>query len=128
VPLRPPAAVSLVALVEKVQLDLGVVGVVVEGADLEEGRGRGGVALDGQRLAMEAVKTLDCSRQELLGVEGTERSEGDDGNCGGPRWPDGCGYVGASRLITREGKWAAASRESEAAIVPIEPDGQHNRR
>ncbi len=39
---------------------------------------------------MEAVKTLDHSRDELPGVEGSERSEGDDGNCGGPRWPDGC--------------------------------------
>ena len=39
---------------------------------------------------MEAVKTLDHSREELPGVEGSERSEGDDGNCGGPRWPGDC--------------------------------------
>jgi hypothetical protein len=40
---------------------------------------------------MEAVKTLDHSREELPGVEGAERSEGDDGNWGGPRWSGGCG-------------------------------------
>ena len=32
---------------------------------------------------MEAVKNLDCSRDELPGVEGAERSEGGDGNWGG---------------------------------------------
>jgi hypothetical protein len=26
------------------------------------------------------------------------------------------------------GKWAGAGRESEAAVVPIEPTGQQNRR
>jgi len=40
---------------------------------------------------MEAVKNLGCSREELPGVEGAERSEGGDGNCGGPPRPDGCG-------------------------------------
>ena len=40
---------------------------------------------------MEAVKTWRCSREELLGVEGAERSEGDGGNWGGPRWPGDCG-------------------------------------
>jgi len=40
---------------------------------------------------MEAVKTLECSREELLGVEGSERSEGGDGNWGGLRRPGGCG-------------------------------------
>jgi hypothetical protein len=40
---------------------------------------------------MEAVKILDHSRDELPGVEGSERTEGDDGNCGDPRWPGGCG-------------------------------------
>ena len=34
--------------------------------------------------AMEAVKSLECSRQGLLGVWGAERSEGDGGNWGGP--------------------------------------------
>lgn len=41
---------------------------------------------------MEAVKTLDHSREELLGVEGVERSEGDDGNWRDPRWSGGCDY------------------------------------
>jgi len=40
---------------------------------------------------MEAVKNLDRSREELPGVEGAERSEGGDGNCGDPPRSDGCG-------------------------------------
>jgi hypothetical protein len=36
---------------------------------------------------MEAVKNLDRSREELLGVVGAERSEGDGGNWGGPPRP-----------------------------------------
>ena len=36
---------------------------------------------------MEAVKILECSREELSGVEGVERSEGDGGNWGGPPRP-----------------------------------------
>jgi hypothetical protein len=52
--------------------------------------------------AMEAVKILDGSREGLPGVWGVERSEGDDGNWGGPPRPDGLrvGAVGAVRLIT----------------------------
>jgi hypothetical protein len=42
---------------------------------------------------MEAVKTLERSRQEPPGVEGAERLEGDGGNWGGPRWPGGCGQA-----------------------------------
>jgi hypothetical protein len=34
--------------------------------------------------AMEAVKSLERSREELPGVEGVERAEGDGGNWGGP--------------------------------------------
>lgn len=41
--------------------------------------------------AMEAVKSLDSSRDELLGVEDVERSEGDDGNWGGRPRPGDCG-------------------------------------
>jgi len=38
---------------------------------------------------MQAVKSLDRSREGLLGVGGAERSEGDDGNwCGPPRSGD----------------------------------------
>jgi hypothetical protein len=40
---------------------------------------------------MEAVKTWKRSHQELLGVEGAERLEGDGGSWGGPRWPGDCG-------------------------------------
>jgi len=36
---------------------------------------------------MEAVENLDRSREELLGVVGAERSEGDGGNWGGPPRP-----------------------------------------
>jgi len=38
---------------------------------------------------MEAVKTLDCSRDELPGVRGSERPDGGDGNWRGPPRPDG---------------------------------------
>ena len=57
---------------------------------------------------MEAVKTLDRNRDELPGVEGSERSEGDDGNCGGPRWPGGCDPPERGCPITREGEWVAS--------------------
>jgi hypothetical protein len=36
---------------------------------------------------MEAVKILECSREELPGVEGAERSDGGDGNWRGPPRP-----------------------------------------
>ena len=36
---------------------------------------------------MEAVKSLGCSREELLGVWGAERSDGGGGNWGGPPRP-----------------------------------------
>ena len=39
---------------------------------------------------MEAVQILECSREELLGVEGSERSEGDGGNWGGRPRPGDC--------------------------------------
>jgi hypothetical protein len=41
--------------------------------------------------AMEAVKNLERSREELPGVEGVERSEGDGGNWGGRPRPGDCG-------------------------------------
>ena len=37
--------------------------------------------------AMEAVKSLERSREELPGVEGVERAEGGGGNWGGPPRP-----------------------------------------
>ncbi len=36
---------------------------------------------------MEAVQILERSREELPGVEGVERAEGDGGNWGGPPRP-----------------------------------------
>jgi len=39
---------------------------------------------------MEAVEILECSREELPGVEGSERSEGDGGNWGGCPRPGDC--------------------------------------
>jgi hypothetical protein len=40
---------------------------------------------------MEAVKILEGNREELPGVEGSERSEGDGGNWGGCPRPGDCG-------------------------------------
>ena len=40
---------------------------------------------------MEAVQNLEHSREELLGVEGAERGEGDGGNRGGRPRPGDCG-------------------------------------
>ena len=37
--------------------------------------------------AMEAVESLECSREGFLGVWGAERSEGGGGNWGGPPRP-----------------------------------------
>jgi hypothetical protein len=39
--------------------------------------------------AMEEAKTLECSLEEIPGVEGAERSEGDGGNWGDPPRPGG---------------------------------------
>ena len=43
---------------------------------------------------MEGVESLDHSPDELPGVEGAERSEGGDGNWGGPPRPGGCVSAG----------------------------------
>src|SRR3954452_8171867 len=79
---------------------------------------------------MEGVKSLECGPEELPGVWGVERSEGGGGNWEGPRRPGGpAEKAGESRPITGDpGKWARAGRASEAAVVPLEPAGQHNRR
>jgi hypothetical protein len=80
---------------------------------------------------MEAVQNLEFSREELLDVEGAERSEGDGGNRGGRPRPGDCGdFAGAWRPITgvEPGSGRPAGTASEAAVVPVEPDGQHNRR
>ena len=52
---------------------------------------------------MEAVKSLECSREGLLGVWGAERSDSDGGNWGGPPRPGSLrshGAVGEARPIT----------------------------
>ena len=60
--------------------------------------------------AMEGAKILDCSSEELPGVEGVERSDGDDGNWGDPPRPDGlrcwCCRSAASYNRVTLGKWA----------------------
>jgi len=48
--------------------------------------------------AMEGVKSLERSPEELPGVEGVERSEGDGGNWGGPPRPDGLRML-SERLV-----------------------------
>jgi hypothetical protein len=73
---------------------------------------------------MEAVKILESSREELSGVEGVERSEGGDGNWGGPPRPKPIAVsVEERRPITGEepGSGWGAGRESEAVVVPVEP-------
>jgi hypothetical protein len=79
---------------------------------------------------MEGVKILVCSPEELSGVEGAERLEGGGGNWGGPPRPgDAAVLAGASCPIPGDpGKWAGAGWASEAAVLPIEPSGQQNRR
>ena len=58
--------------------------------------------------AMEAVKNLECSREEPSGVWGVERSDSDDGNWGGPPRPGDLRWLSPERRrpITGDpGKW-----------------------
>jgi len=72
------------------------------------------------------VKSLDRSHEELPGVVGAERSEGDGGNWGGPPGLSGCESADRTVPITGDEPGNGGSPEaSEAVIVPIEPDGQH---
>ena len=79
---------------------------------------------------MEGVKSLECSPEELPGVEGVERMEGGGGNRGGPTWPGRLWSVRSvlsyNRLMAGRGR--DAGRASEAAVVLLEPVGQHNHR
>jgi hypothetical protein len=80
---------------------------------------------------MDGVKSLECSPKELPGVEGAERAEGGGGNWGGPPRPGGLRVPPARRrAITggEPGSGRRAGRASEAAVVPVEPGGQHNHR
>jgi hypothetical protein len=73
---------------------------------------------------MEAVKILECGREGLSGVRGRgtfrgwrrelERPSPAEACCGLARTASSYNRCGA-------GKWAAAGRESEAAVVLIEP-------
>jgi hypothetical protein len=80
---------------------------------------------------MEAVKILEGSREGLPGVRGSERSESGGGNWRGPPRPGGlrvCHWSGVpyNRFTTGSG-WRAGWA-SEAAVVLLEPTGQHNLR
>jgi hypothetical protein len=67
--------------------------------------------------AMEDVWDLGADVEEPSGVVGVERSEGCPGNWGGPPRPRRCGRREAVLSITGDGKWQAAERESEGAVV-----------
>jgi hypothetical protein len=73
---------------------------------------------------MEAVQILECSREGLPGVEGAERSDGGGGNWGGPPRPKRAPVPADQRCpITgvEPGSGRGAGRESEAAVVPLDP-------
>ncbi len=74
---------------------------------------------------MEAVKSLECNREELPGVGGSERSEGGDGNWGGHPRPGDSESTGAGCPITgaEPGSGRPAAMASEAAIVLLDPAG-----
>jgi hypothetical protein len=81
--------------------------------------------------AIEGVESLDRSPDEPSGVGGAERTDGDDGNWGGPSParrlrspPEDQGLITG----VEPGSRRCAGMASEAAVVPLEPDGQHNRR
>ena len=73
---------------------------------------------------MEAVQSLDGSREGLPGVWGAERIEGGGGNWGGPPRPGGlrcCRRSVASYNRCAPGSGWLAGWASEAAVVPVEP-------
>jgi hypothetical protein len=73
---------------------------------------------------MEAAKILECSREGLSGVRGRgtlrwwrrelERPSPAEASCG-------MAWRASSYNRCGAGKWAAAGRESEAAVVPLDP-------
>jgi hypothetical protein len=80
---------------------------------------------------MDAVKILDRSRQEPSGVWGVERSDSGGGNWGGPPRPGdlrGRHRSGAPYNRFTPGSGWCVGWASEAAVVLLEPSGQHNRR
>ena len=80
--------------------------------------------------AMETVKNLERSREELPGVEGVNVQKVAAGT--GEAVP---GPVTAEQRRSvvpynrcEPGSGRPGGTASEAAVVPVEPDGQHNRR
>ena len=76
------------------------------------------------RAVPTATRPWRCSREELSGVGGVERSEGDGGNWGGPPRPKRIAVSVDERvLVTGEepGSGGRVGRESEAVVVPVEP-------
>jgi hypothetical protein len=74
--------------------------------------------------AMEAVKILECSREGLLGVRGCGTFRGWRRELGRPSPAEACcgkAWTASSYNRCGAGKWAAAGRESEAVVVPVEP-------
>ncbi len=80
--------------------------------------------------ATEGAKNLEDTPEEPPGAQGAERTtSGGDGNWRDPPRPVGCDSrtAGASRSYNRKtGSGARAGKESEAAVVPLEPDRQQN--
>ena len=73
---------------------------------------------------MDAVKILDSSREGLPAYEGAERLRGWRRELGRPSPAEArCGKAWTASSYNRcgAGKWAAAGRESEAVVVPVEP-------
>jgi hypothetical protein len=107
---------------------------VVNVARLWRGQGSAEPAPSGRR-PWKRCRAWKRSRDGLPGVWGAERIDGDGGNLGDPPRPGGVrlclvrGAAGAWRLITgKTGNGLLAGRESEAAVVLLEPAGQQNRR
>src|SRR5207248_5326828 len=66
--------------------------------------GRGSRVASFTAKATEGVKSLDCSPEELPGVEGAERSDGGGGNWGGPPRP-GSLRLGAVGSVASYNRW-----------------------
>jgi hypothetical protein len=82
-----------------------------------------------RRRPRKGRRTWIGSPEELPGVEGVERMEGDGGNWGGPTQPDALRLHRNRRCpITGDepGSGQRAGRASDAAEVPFDLRGQHN--
>jgi hypothetical protein len=73
---------------------------------------------------MEAVKILECSREGLSGVRGRGTLRWWRRELGRPSPAEACcgkAWKALSYNWCGARKWAAAGRESEAAVVPLDP-------